>query len=129
VFRQELAGRLRVLQWVTMRQHSTCPFRSLASLQKLRGGVPQAGTMKILEAKFASDGTLQGFAVSRRGRRYRWFVWSNGALSVFREEEQSLWPGATHWSSLWGHLSEFPVRAAIRAALTKLSGTEQPALI
>lgn len=84
------------------------------------------GTMKILDAKLAGDGTLQGFAVSRRGRHYRWFVWSNGALSVFREERQREWPGATHWTSLWGHLSEFPVRAAIRAALAEMSGAEQP---
>jgi hypothetical protein len=45
--------------------------------------------MKILDAKLANDGTLQGFAVSTRGCRYRWFVWSNGALSVFRVEEQT----------------------------------------
>jgi hypothetical protein len=82
--------------------------------------------MKILDAKLANDGTLQGFAVSARGCRYRWFVWSNGALSVFRVEEQTEWPGSTYWSSLWGHLSEFPVRAAIRAALTERSGAEEP---
>jgi hypothetical protein len=83
--------------------------------------------MKILDAQLASDGTLQGFAVSTRGCRYRWLVWSNGALSVFREEEQTEWPGSTHWSSLWGHLSELPVRAAIRVALAELSEAEQPA--
>jgi len=82
--------------------------------------------MKILDAKLANDGTLQGFAVSRRGRRYRWFVWSNGALRVFREERQPEWPGATHWTSLWGDLSEFPIRAAIRAALAELPGADQP---
>jgi hypothetical protein len=97
-----------------------------ASLQDRARGCLGKGTMKILDPKLGNDGTLQGFAVSTRGCRYRWFVWSNGALSVFREEEQTEWPGSTHWSSLWGHLSEFPVRAAIRAALTELSGAEQP---
>jgi hypothetical protein len=88
--------------------------------------VPEQGIMKILDAKLADDGTLHGFAMSRRGRQYRWFVWSNGSLSVFREEQESQWPGATHWSSLWGHLSEFPVRAAIRAAVAEMSRADQP---
>ncbi len=77
--------------------------------------------MKILDAKLANDGTvLQGFAVSTRGRRYRWFIWSNGCLSVDREEEEPLWPGVTHWSSLWGRLDEVAVKAAIRAAVVEI---------
>jgi hypothetical protein len=81
--------------------------------------------MKILEAKLANDGTvLQGLAVSTRRRRYRWFVWSNGCVSVDREDGEPLWPGATHWSSLWGHLGEVAVKAAIRAAVAEMPGTK-----
>src|SRR4029077_3184510 len=84
------------------------------------------GIMKILEAKLANNGTVfQGIAVSTRGRRYRWFVWSNGCLSVDREEEEPLWPGSTHWRSLWGLLGEMAVKVAIRAAVADISGTKR----
>ena len=88
------------------------------------GGFVYRGTMKILDAKLANGGTvLQGFAISTRGRHYRWFVWSNGCLSVDREEEEPLWPGVTHWSSLWGRHDEVAVKAAIRAAVVEMSST------
>ncbi len=77
--------------------------------------------MKILEARLADDGTpLHGLVISTRGRRYRWFAWDDGHLSVDRESEP-LWPGGTHWRCVEARLGEVAVKAAIRAAIADRS--------
>jgi hypothetical protein len=83
--------------------------------------------MKVLEARLADDGTpLHGIAISTRGRRYRWFAWDDGCLSVDREEEP-LRPGGTHWHCVGKRLGEAAVTAAIRAAVAEMSGAKQSA--
>ena len=73
--------------------------------------------MKILETRLADDGTiLHGIAISTRGRRYRWFNWVDGHLSVDREEEP-LWPGGTHWRRVESRLGKAAVTTAIRLAV------------
>jgi hypothetical protein len=78
--------------------------------------------VKILETRRANDGTiLHGKALSTRGRRYRWFAWDDGCLSVDREEEP-LRPGGTCWRRLGGRMGEASVKAAIRAVVADMSG-------
>jgi len=119
-----------------MRWHFACHFGMPASLKKnytLRGGVlvgadhPPVGTMKVLETRRADDGTpLHGIAISTRGRRYRWFAWDDGHLSIDREEEP-LWPGGTHWRCVGKCLGEAAIKAAIRAAVAELSCAKRTA--
>jgi len=108
-----------------MRRHFACHFGMPAPLKNytFRGGVlvgadhPSVGTMKVLEARLADDGTpLHGIAISTRGRRYRWFAWDDGHLSIDREEEP-LRPGGTHWRCVGKRLGEAAIKAAIRAAV------------
>jgi hypothetical protein len=83
--------------------------------------------MKILETRLADDGTiLHGIAISTRGRRYRWFNWADGILSVDREEEP-LRPGGTHWHRVESRLGKAAVAAAIRMVVARMQGAKQSA--
>jgi hypothetical protein len=83
--------------------------------------------MKILETRLADDGTiLHGIAISTRGRRYRWFNWGDGHLSVDREEEP-LWPGGTHWRRVESRLGKAAVTTAIRVAVATIQSAKQSA--
>ncbi len=83
--------------------------------------------MKILETRLADDGMiLHGIAISTRGRRYRWFNWADGHLSVDREEEP-LWPGGTHWRRVESRLGKAAVTTAIRVAVARMQGAKQSA--
>ena len=83
--------------------------------------------MKILETRLADDGTiLHGIAISTRGRRYRWFNWADGHLSVDREEEPLRLCG-THWRRVESRLGKAAVTTAIRVAVARMQGARQSA--